>query len=169
MKSLYMLRHAKALPADAFTNDFERALSEKGKKDAEDMGGFLAFKEVKLDLIITSSARRAWKTAKKVAKRIEYSKELIVSDFRLYEAGSDEIFEIARSIDDKYSAVMICGHNPCLTRFANIVLDKTWIDDIPPCGICRIDFKIQSWKDLGEKSGALAFFEYPLKKIISRF
>lgn len=168
MKSLYILRHAKAVPADMVTEDFERPLSEKGKKDAEDMGGFLSFKELSFDLVITSSARRAWKTAKKVAKRVGYSKELIISDFRLYDAGSDEILEIIKAVDDKHSSVLLCGHNPSVTRFANLLIDKAWIDDIPPCGICKLDFKSDSWKDLCEKSCTLAFFEYPLKKVLVR-
>ena len=168
MKSLYILRHAKALPPDDVTEDFDRSLSEKGKKDAEDMGGFLAFKEITVDLVISSSAKRAWKTTKKVTKRIGYRKDLIVSDFRVYEAGSGELLEIIRAVDDNCSSVMLCGHNPSVTRLANLLIDKAWIDDIPPCGICRIDFKTASWKDLSEKSGSLAFFEYPLKQIICR-
>lgn len=168
MKSLYILRHAKAAAPDDVTDDFDRPLSEKGKKDAEDMGGFLAFKEVSADLIISSSAKRAWKTVKKVAKRINYRKDLIVNDFRVYEADSAALFEIIKALDDKYSSVILCGHNPGITRLANLIVDKARIDDIPPCGICRIDFSIDSWKDLCEKSGSLAFFEYPLKKLLCR-
>ena len=168
MKSLYILRHAKAASADAVTEDFERPLSEKGKKDAEDMGGFLAFKEVSADLIISSSARRAWKTVKRVAKKIGYRKELIVSDFRIYEAGSTSLLEIIRAIDDKYSSVILCGHNPGVTGLANLIISMARIDEIPPCGICKINFKINSWRDLREKSGSLSFFEYPLKPILCR-
>ncbi|OGV38574.1 MAG: hypothetical protein A2020_00615 [Lentisphaerae bacterium GWF2_45_14] len=161
MKSLCVLRHAKSTPLDAVTEDFERPLSEKGKKDAEEIGSFLVTENVSVDIVISSPAKRAWKTAKKVSKKIGYSKDLIISDFRIYGADSAELLEIIKDIEDKYSSAMICGHNPSVTALTNLIIARSRIDDIPPCGICKINFNIDSWKDLSEKSGSLVFFKYP--------
>jgi phosphohistidine phosphatase len=65
MKILYLLRHAKSSWSNPELTDFQRPLNKQGKKDAPMMGKILANKGVKIDLLISSPAERAKKTAKK--------------------------------------------------------------------------------------------------------
>jgi phosphohistidine phosphatase SixA len=75
MKTLYIIRHAKSSWAVADQPDFERGLNERGKKDAPRMGKRLKEKNIHPDLIVSSSAKRAYSTAKKIAKVLNYPKE----------------------------------------------------------------------------------------------
>ncbi|MCS6796145.1 MAG: histidine phosphatase family protein, partial [Raineya sp.] len=59
MKILYLLRHAKSSWKEPELSDFERPLNRRGKKDAPAMGAFLKAKNIRLELIVSSPAKRA--------------------------------------------------------------------------------------------------------------
>ena len=56
MKTLYLVRHAKAIPGDVGVNDFKRPLSKRGKDDAQAMGKRLYQKGISPDLCVSSPA-----------------------------------------------------------------------------------------------------------------
>lgn len=72
IKTLLILRHGKSswkLPELA---DHDRPLNKRGKRDAPKIGNLLKEKDLVPDLIISSNAVRAEKTAKIVAKASKY-------------------------------------------------------------------------------------------------
>ena len=69
-KFLYLVRHAKSSWKDASLSDRERPLNGRGRRSAPEMGGRLATGGHSPDLIISSPARRAFSTAKKIAKEL---------------------------------------------------------------------------------------------------
>lgn len=77
MRELYILRHAKSSWDDLTLADFDRPLNSRGREDAPLMGRHLAKLEIKPDLILSSPAKRAKKTAKIVAKELAYEKKEI--------------------------------------------------------------------------------------------
>ena len=84
MKTLILMRHAKAVHADGLLSDFERNLNDRGKEDAAQMGKRLLHKKVNPDLIICSAAKRTAKTAKIVADQLGYHEHNINKEFDLY-------------------------------------------------------------------------------------
>jgi phosphohistidine phosphatase len=80
----------------------------------------------------------------------------------LYMADTDEFYEVIFSTPDSVDKLMLYGHNYGITYFANHISDSA-IDNIPTCGIVRIDFDCDAWKDTENKKGKLIFFEYPKK------
>jgi len=72
MKKLCIVRHAKSSWDDPGLLDLERPLNKRGKRDAPFMGERLKKYKVKPDLIISSPAKRAMKTAKIIASKINY-------------------------------------------------------------------------------------------------
>ena len=74
MKNLILIRHAKSSWIDFSISDKERPLNARGKKAAPYMAEILKKKGVSFELLITSSAQRAYSTAKKFADVFGYDK-----------------------------------------------------------------------------------------------
>ncbi len=163
MKTLYLLRHAKSSWKNPELLDFERPLNRRGKKDAPAMGKFLKSKEVEIELLLCSPAKRACKTAKKVAKEIAYPKQKILYKKEIYEANVADLFGVVQETPNAIASLMIVGHNPSLNDFANLLLSENPIENIPTAGIVAISLSINSWQEIEENTGKLLFFEYPKK------
>ena len=76
MKTLLILRHAKSSWDNLNHSDYDRPLNKRGKRDAPRMGEHIRQQEIVPDLILTSSAKRARKTATKVAKACGYTRKI---------------------------------------------------------------------------------------------
>ena len=71
-KSLFLLRHAKAINGGVLIPDQDRPLSDSGVKDAKRLGSYLSKKSFDFDLILSSPAIRAITTAQIVANKLGY-------------------------------------------------------------------------------------------------
>lgn len=160
MKTLFLIRHAKSSWKNAGLTDFERPLNSRGKKDAPFMGKVLKKRNVTPDLIFVSPAKRAFKTAKLIAKEIEYPQSKIIVDKAIYEGSVYQILELIQRIDDSNNIVFLIGHNPDFTSLANYLSNYS-VTNIPTCGIFCIDFEINSWQQISEGSGIFKFFDFP--------
>lgn len=163
MKILYLLRHAKSSWSNVELPDFQRPLNRRGKKDAPLIGKVLVSKGVKIDLIISSPAKRAKKTAKKVAKQIVYPKEKIVFNEEIYEARIADLLNIIHQIPQEINSLMLVGHNPTFTDLANLLCSDFHTENIPTAGVIAISFPYESWSEIEENTGNFLFFEYPKK------
>ena len=162
MKRLVLCRHAKSSWKDMALRDIDRPLNKRGGKDAPMMGKRLADRGLKPDLIISSSAKRALKTARRLAKKAGYPKKNIVIEKDMYGASPELLLARVRRFDNSRAVVVMIGHNPAMTSFANL-LGGLDIYNIPTCGIVALDFDVGAWKDVGRKKGKLVFFDYPRK------
>ena len=162
MKRIYLVRHAKSSWKNPDLADFDRPLNSRGKRDAPLMGKRLEKMKVKPDIIISSPAKRALRTAKIIAEEIKFPKEKIVTKDSLYGASVSIILNIIHHLEDSIDEVMLFGHNPEFTSLANQLSDYQ-VENIPTCGVFCVDFDIQSWKDLNMGKGIFKFFEYPKK------
>ena len=151
-KTLYLLRHAKSSWKELTLSDFDRPLNKRGKYNAPFMAEKMKEKGVKPQLIISSPAKRAKKTAKIFAEILDVPLQL---DKTLYACSSKDMIEVIHSALDTYNNVMIIGHNPELTMVNDILSNKE-IFNIPTSGIVSIAFKN---KEL--QKGKQIFFDYP--------
>lgn len=159
MKTLYLTRHAKSSWKNPELSDIERPLNKRGKRDAPYIGNILKEKGVRPDVLISSPAVRARKTAAAIAENIDYPKSKILIDKNIYESSSSGLLNIIKEFNDKYNSVMMFGHNPAFTMLNNYLTDS-YIDNIPTSGVVGIEFN-SSWKKIGSKSGKAVFFIYP--------
>lgn len=163
MKRLYIIRHAKSSWGDPDLADIDRPLNKRGEKDAPFMGKRLIEQhKANPDLILSSPAKRALRTARIIAKEIDYPKEKIEIKDSLYGSGVGAMLNVIQYLDDSLDEVMLFGHNPDLTSLA-IYLSNHEVDNIPTCGIFCVDFDIQSWNDVQKGKGIFKFFDYPKK------
>lgn len=167
MKKLLLCRHAKSSWKDITLEDIDRPLNKRGRKDAPEMGKRLASLSVKPDMIITSPARRARKTARQLAKALGFKKKNVIILDKVYAASESELLQIIQDFDNSAGLVMMVGHNPEMTGLANILGDLD-IDNVPTCGIVALEFAVDSWQEVGKVRGSLAFFDYPRKGVFER-
>jgi phosphohistidine phosphatase len=159
-KQLLLIRHAKSDWNDASLSDFDRPLNDRGKRDAPLMAHRLLDRKVKIDLFISSPAKRAKKTASIFAKEYNMGKEEIILDSKLYAAGVEELYNVIRSVKDKFNCIAVFAHNPGLTDFANLLTD-TQIDNIPTSAIFAVKNDSKHWADFKGSKKDFWFFDYP--------
>src|SRR5690606_6412988 len=70
MKTLFLVRHAKAVPPQPGLPDHDRTLNDRGRRDAPEMGRRIAQRGVLPNLMITSTAARARTTAQLLAAEL---------------------------------------------------------------------------------------------------
>lgn len=162
MKKLFLIRHAKSDWGNPGLKDFDRPLNERGNKNAPFMGKLLKKERIYPDFIISSPAKRAITTARKIAKEIDYPKNKIVEEPKIYEANVKTLLQIVNSIEDENETVFLFGHNPGFTDFLNYLTEAN-IPNIPTCGIAQIEFENDSWKEVSRETGVMKNFYYPKK------
>ena len=159
MKKIYFIRHAKAVE-ESEGGDFERDLSERGKKDLALMCERLKKHEVRADAIFSSPAKRCAKTTQKLAVAVKFEKKIKFKD-ELYGAQMHELLEFVRKLDDKFQSVFIIAHNDAITEICELLSDAA-IGNIPTCGIFCVKFD-GNFKELKEHGAKALFFDYPKK------
>lgn len=162
MKKIYLVRHAKSSWDDKNLADWERPLNKRGKQDAPLMGKRLAARGIMPDLLVTSHAKRARKTAEKIATEIGYPKDRIVIKEQIYSDGIGGIIKIFTHMDDEVSELMLIGHNPDLTILASGLANKDFVN-IPTCGMVCLEFSTSSWNKVSTDNCKLVFFDFPKK------
>jgi phosphohistidine phosphatase len=158
-----MIRHAKSSWSNPLQSDFERPLNERGKRDAPFMGKQLLRKNVLPDIIISSTAKRAISTAKKIAEELKYDEKSIVQYDKLYHCIPSVFEEVIYEIDDKHKTAFIVAHNPGITDFVNELAGTFRIDNMPTCGIIAATFEADSWNAFASAEKKVILFDYPKK------
>lgn len=160
MMNLFLCRHAKSSWSEPGLADKERPLNERGKNDAPLMGNILKNKQEFPYLIISSPAKRALKTAKLIAEKLDYKTKNIEVNKNLYMAGINEFIDVISHINKDHKNVMLFSHNYGITDFANYISNSD-IQNIPTCGIVKISFVIKNWQEIQNTKGNLQYFIYP--------
>ncbi len=162
MKRLYLARHAKSFWECVWLSDFERPLSERGKRDAPKMGQVFRQKGWIPQLIVSSPATRAYTTARIFSEQVGCQPSEIRLIEEIYDALTRDLLKVIGSIEESVQSLMLFGHNPAMTSVAN-KLTNAGIENLPTCGIVVVDFEVDSWEKVIDSIGKLVAFEYPKK------
>ena len=145
MKTLLILRHAKSSWNYPELSDYDRPLNRRGKRDAPRMGAHLREHGLIPDRILTSSAKRARKTANKVAKACGYTGKVKKLD-AFYDTVAGVIYETLQTLPDKYQRVMVVGHNPTMEQLVGSLTGQ--FRQMPTAALAHIELPIQRWEAL---------------------
>jgi len=146
MKTLLVLRHAKSSWNDTALADHERPLNKRGRRDGPRMGELVRERRLTPDIIISSDAVRARRTAKAVAEAARYAGEILLDPF-LYMASPPGILAVLRTVrETKAGTVMIVGHNPDLEELVAQLTGEQ--PDLPTAALAQIGLPIDRWRDL---------------------
>ena len=160
MKTLFLIRHAKSSWADIGAKDIDRVLNDRGHNDAPEMAKFLKNKGISPDLIVSSPAKRAFMTASYFADALGISVKNIDIQNDIYEADEATLRHIIRGLPDNANTILLFGHNPTFTYFANRFA-KDYIDNVATCGIVQYELNAAQWADFNEKTVAVKGYFYP--------
>lgn len=120
---LVLVRHAKA--EQSAPTDFERPLSERGRRDARAAGAWLADRGIIPDAALVSAAVRATQTWQELCAGGGYDESVAEVDRGLYQAGVDTTIDLVRFTDESVRTLVVVGHNPTMEMFALLVDDGT--------------------------------------------
>lgn len=160
MKTLYLCRHAKSSWADPGVNDFDRPLNERGQRNAPYMAQVFKDRGEPVDLIMSSPANRALTTAHFFAEALRIGGDRFVQERLIYHAERHTLAHIVSQLPNTADRVMLFGHNPGFTDVLNHLSDAG-VDNLPTCGLVRIDFAVTDWQHTGKGAGTLVWFDYP--------
>lgn len=163
MLRLTLIRHAKAEPGHPGQEDWNRALEASGQRDARKMGARLKSRALKPDRIISSPAVRALDTATIIARQMHVAESMIQQDERLYLAGPKDMMSVVRELGGAAKHVMIFGHNPGITEFADRLSSERSLDNMPTCAVYTLEVDIEDWSEFDWSSGLNADLDYPKK------
>jgi phosphohistidine phosphatase len=150
-RRLLLIRHAKTEQGQP---DETRALTERGRRDAQALGRWLLEHDALPELAVISTARRArqtWDTATdELAADIPQR-----CDPRIYGNSVEDLLSTIEALDPAVGAVAIVGHNPSMHALAN-----RWsagVVDFPTCSIAVIELE-GDWTSVSASSGKLVTF-----------
>ncbi len=159
MKSILLFRHGKSDWNANYKKDHDRPLSKRGVKAAKVMGLHLLKKQQIPDLIISSTALRAKKTALIAKKFGQWGSELIL-DNNIYHCSIDKLVSILSQQDPKMNFICIVGHQPVFSHFLSEITNSRWLK-LPTASMTRIDLPFKNWEELTFGKGVLSWMKKP--------
>ena len=145
MKTILLLRHAKSSWKEAGLTDHARPLNKRGLRDAPRMGALIEEQKLRPDLILSSSAVRAIRTAEAVAEICGLEVPLVKHE-ELYLATSASYIETTRYLDESFHRILLVGHNPGIS---DLLRQLTGCDAVmPTAALAQIELPIDKWNNL---------------------
>jgi phosphohistidine phosphatase len=158
---LTLVRHAKTEPAAPGQEDWDRVLEPRGQRDAPEMARRLKQRGLKPELILSSPAVRAITTATIMLRELGVSAQKLQQDERLYLASPKDMLAVIHELGGRARHLMVVGHNPGMTEFADRISCEREVDNMPTCAIYTLQFAIKEWSELEWESGVEAELDYP--------
>jgi phosphohistidine phosphatase len=167
MRRLLIFRHAKAERGVAGAPDRERALIERGRKDAGTIGAYMASHHLIPERVLLSPATRCRQTWKYAADAMKSAPAATPAE-NLYDASPHAILALIKEQPAKVPTLLICGHNPGLQELALMLIASGEVEareslreKLPTSGLVIIDFAFDDWARLHPASGRLERFVSP--------
>jgi len=123
VKSLYLLRHAKAAAGEIGQDDHARPLTGRGRRAADRIGEVLEQRGEPPDFVLCSSSRRTRETLERVLDRIK-ARPRVLMESDLYLADCETLLAHVRTLPDDASFAMLVGHNPGIADLADALVTR---------------------------------------------
>ncbi len=152
-KHLFVMRHAKSSWNHAGLSDHDRPLNNRGLRDCPKMANFMNRQTWAPDLILSSSAIRAKKTAELFQAGLEHdAKWKILDDFYL---APPQIYleHLARLSCDVHNVILI-GHNPGLETLVQQLTGE--YHRMPTASIAGFSLPDQPWQELSFNASSMS-------------
>lgn len=158
---LTLIRHAEAGSAHGSRiRDCDRPLTERGRKDARQLGARLTGIDFAADRIWCSDAERAVVSAKILSNAMKLPAEFLELRPSLYLAHTSALGEMIAEAHPEIRSLVVVGHNPGLSELVDWLCDKNGFG-LSTCGIARLELAIRDWRQLEEGCGDLVEFARP--------
>ncbi len=145
MKTLILMRHAKSSLAEKNTDDWDRPLSKRGRKNAVTMAKVLKEKEILPQVILASAAVRSHQTADLLVEELSFRGDIYYLA-SLYRGEVDTYLEAIRRLLDPADCVLVIGHNPVLESFLQMITGK--VEALPTASLAYLQVPVNAWQEL---------------------
>ena len=163
LRTLYLVRHAKAALPTAAQPDYDRPLNERGERDAPNMGLRLRELGASPQQVLASAARRTIQTARHLAAALRLPAEAVQLIKDLYQSTPESIARQINGVDAAVTELMVVGHNPGITDLANGLSGAFRVDDMPTCGVVGVRAEAADWREFWDAAKEVFLYEWPKK------
>lgn len=170
-KTLYILRHAKAVALSGDMDDHERPLSPRGEAEVERLGAFMLQRGINPQLIICSTALRTRMTLQALEKALDRPLRTHFSA-KLYLASPKNVMEELAGVGQEVRSVLVIGHNPTVHQLTVELVEsgeEKMLDALaqgfPTAAFAEIQYPAQEWSELGQRAGILRQFVTPAELV----
>lgn len=160
MKTLYILRHAKASSHYEDYDDIDRPLKPRGIQDAYTLGSAIKEKGVDVNLIAVSSAARSLQTASIVVREAGLAFENLRVVPELYLPNDGETLDYIKLLPDNVTSAMVVGHNPDLSYLCQRLTGNHDVE-LPTCGFVALSIPTDRWSNVGTLKATIEYVIFP--------
>ena len=146
MKKITFLRHSKS-SWDYNLDDIYRPLNNSGVVKIKKIAELSKVQFINSDIIFSSSATRAIHTSLILTRCLSISSNRISVCEDLYTFEFNEVLNFVNKIENKYSEVVLVGHNPAYTEISNYFSENK-ILNLPTARWFSMKFNSNSWSDI---------------------
>lgn len=146
MKKITFLRHSKS-SWDYNLDDIDRPLNNSGVAKIKKVAESSKAQFINSDIIFSSSATRAIHTSLILTRSLSINSNRISICEDLYTFEFNEVVNFINKIENKYSEVVLVGHNPAYTEISNYFSENK-ILNLPTARWFSIKFDSNSWSDI---------------------
>lgn len=147
MKTLLLLRHGKSSWKDSSLDDHDRPLKPRGIKAARRIGKLIRHRQIRLDVVLCSTALRATETIRLCLEEASQQPPVRLSR-DLYHCEPSQFVSHLRNVDGGASTVMIVGHNPGLESFLQGLTGEAY--PFPTAALAILELEIADWPQVHE-------------------
>lgn len=145
VRELLILRHGHANDVGE-GGDKARELKDKGKRDAQRIGVWMAQKDLLPDRVVASPAKRAVRTAEKAMKAAGLWGGVVVPDDRVHENTDEALLDAIHATSAEVRRLLLVGHNPGLEIIVAALAEN--VVRLRPATLVHLGFDGE-WPDLG--------------------
>jgi phosphohistidine phosphatase len=124
------------------------------------MGKRVAALDIRPSLMLSSPAVRAYSTARCFAAELGYPPEFLQREQSLYLATLNDLIGVVMAQDDSYNSIMLFGHNPGMTEFANYLVPGL-TNNLPTAGVVAVRIDQDDWNLYSQPGAELITYDYP--------
>lgn len=157
MKTLVLIRHAQAEDSEDKISDFDRALTNSGKRDAVKMAKLLKESGFLPQNFISSNALRALTTANIFTNTLNL--EDPETTFKIYEANVRALLQLITQIKKAHDVIALVGHNPGVSNLLYHLTGK--ITTMPTCAFAIVALEVDNWSEVSGGTGKVIQYSYP--------
>ena len=146
MKKITFLRHSKS-SWDYNLDDIDRPLNNSGIMKIKKVAELSKDQFFNSDIIFSSSAARAIHTSLILTRCLSIKSNRISVCEDLYTFKLNDVTNFINKIENKYSEVVLVGHNPAYTEISNYFSENK-ILNLPTARWFSMKFNSDSWSDI---------------------
>ena len=146
MKTILLIRHGEAEYKSA-NGDFDRELTNNGKKQIEKTANCIKAIQIRPQIIICSPATRTEETIRIICDKLGMNEKEVNYNSDLYYKGMDAYIDQVVSTNDDFDSLLMVGHNPAISQLANYFCSNSF-EGLTTGAVVGFTVDVEQWEKL---------------------